>query len=281
MFSLTVERFDGQRLTLTQCESAYSVKYSGLAPVAAAIATSNRATGVRRNSTHAGARNIVLYVYIRGNVEANRIRLYQFLAPESVVKLHYSNGARRICVEGCVEAHECNQFSVPCFAQISILCESPYLPDAETIVQEITSVLDLFEFPFSIAEDGVEFSTTSDRGYVNAYNGGDVPTGAIFRVFAHDEVVNPTIYNAMSNKYFRVNVTLERSDTLLINTATGAKSVSITKISGERTNALFYKGDGSTWLQLDVGDNYISYAADSGADSMIVSVEYNDLYVGV
>lgn len=281
MFTLTIERFDGQRLTLTQRESAYTVKYSGLEPVAASIATSKRAIGVRRNSTHAGARNIVLYVNIYGDVEANRIRLYQFLAPQSIVKLHYSNGARNICVVGCVEAHEVDQFSVPSYAQISIMCESPYLPGAEAIVQEITSTIDKFEFPFAIDAEGVEFSATGAHGYANAYNSGDVPTGAIFRIFAHADVVNPVVYNALSNEYFRVNVTLAHGDTLMINTSIGAKNVTITKMSGETASALFYKADGSTWLQLAVGDNYISYAADSGADSMAVSIEYNNLFIGV
>ena len=39
MFTLTVERQDGKRLTLTQSRSAYRVKYSGLGPVGADIIT--------------------------------------------------------------------------------------------------------------------------------------------------------------------------------------------------------------------------------------------------
>lgn len=281
MFSITIERADGERLTLTQCESAYMVKYTGLSPVAATINTSKRSIGVQRNGTHVGGRNIVLTVYIRGNVEANRIRLYQFLAPNSVVKLHYANETRRICVEGCVESHVCDQFSAKCFAQISIMCESPYLSGAEAIVQEITSIVDAFEFPFTIEAEGIEFSTIDGSGYVNAQNTGDVTTGAIFRVFAHAAVVNPNIFNAVTNEYFKYSGTLEAGDTLTINTNSGEKRLTVTDISGVVTNALYRKAEGSTWLQLNVGDNYLTYSADSGIESMSVSVEYNNLFVGV
>lgn len=281
MFSLTIERADGQRLTLTQHESAYKVKYTGLSPVAAMINTSNRSVGVRHNGTHVGGRNIVLTVYICGNVEANRIRLYQFLAPDSIVKLHYANGSRRICVEGCVESNVCEQFTARSYAQISIMCESPYLSSASAIVREITSIVDAFEFPFAIEADGVEFSMIDGSGYVNAYNSGDVTTGAVFRIFAHAAVVNPNVYNAVTNEYFKYSGTLQKGDTLIINTKPGEKRLTVTNIAGITENVLYRKAAGSTWLQLKVGENYIAYSADDGVASMAVSVEYNNLFVGV
>lgn len=281
MFSLTVERSDRQRLTLTGCDNAYQVKYAGLDPVPATINTSARSVGVRRNGSHVGARNVVLTVYIRGNVEANRIRLYQYFAPDSIIKLHYANGMRRICVEGCVESLVCDPFSANCFAQISIICENPYLPDAASLVHKITNVISEFEFPFSIEASGVEFSRLDNSACINVPNDGDVTTGAIFRVFAHDTVVNPSVYNAMTNEYFKYSGTLSKGDTLTINTNAGEKRLSVTSISGVTSNVLFGKTDGSTWLQLAVGSNYIAYAADDGAESMTVTVEHTNLFTGV
>lgn len=283
MFTLTIERQDGERLTLTEYASAYKVKYTGLSPVGADIITSplGMVDGEKYNAARVGARNIVLTVYIGGNVEQNRIRLYRFAAPKSAIKLYYANGTREVYAEGYVEAVQCEQFTSVCTAQISIICPQPYLSAIEAIVQEITSVVDMFEFPFSIDASGVELSTLDGKGNVNVYNGGDVPTGAIIRVFAQAVVVNPNVYNVLTNEFFKVAGTLEAGDTLTINTNAGRKRLTVTKPTGETLNVLHWKDSGATWLQLNVGDNFIAYTADEGAGAMSVSVEHNNLFVGV
>lgn len=283
MFTLTVERKDGERLTLTGFHSAYKVKYTGLGAVGANIITSSlgMVDGEKYNGARVPARNIVLTVYINGNVEANRIRLYQYLAPKSWVKLYYANGTREVYAEGYVETNEPNQFSATCSNQISIICPSPYLSAIEAIVQDITNTIDLFEFPFAIEEDGVDFSTLDGSGFVNMHNSGDVSTGAIFRVFAQSPVVGANIYNAITNEYFKITGTLDAGDLVTINTNAGNKRLTITKSTGETVNALHRRAEGSTWLQLAVGDNYIAYTADDGDVAMSVSVEHNDLFVGV
>ena len=283
MFTLTVEREDGKRLTLTGFHSAYKVKYTGLGAVDANIITSSlgMVDGEKYNGARVPARNIVLTVYISGNVEANRIRLYRCLTPKSYVKLYYANGTREVYAEGYVEKNEPNQFSATSSNQISIICPSPYLSAIEAIVQDITNTIDLFEFPFAIEEDGVDFSTLDGSGYVNMHNSGDVSTGAIFRIFAQSPVVGATIYNAITNEFFKIDRTLEAGDMVTINTNKGNKRLTITKSTGETVNALNRWAEGSTWLQLAVGDNYIAYTADSGDAAMSVSVEHNDLFVGV
>lgn len=283
MFTLTAERQDGARLTLTQFDSAYKVKYTGFGPVGADIITSalGMVDGEKYNGSRVGRRNIVLTVYIGGNVEANRIRLYQYFAPKSYVKLYYKNGTREVYAEGYVESNEPNQFEANSFNQISIICPKPFLSAIEAIVQDISNEVDMFEFPFSIEEEGTEFSTLDGGGFANMHNSGDVSTGAIFRVFAQSPVVGATIYNAITNEYFKIAGTLEAGDLATINTNAGNKRLTITKSTGEVVNALHRRAAGSTWLQLSVGDNYIAYTADSGDTAMSVSVEHNDLFVGV
>lgn len=283
MFTLTVERQDGERLTLTEYASAYKVKYTGLSPVGADIITSplGMVDGEKYNDARVGARNIVLTVYIGGNVEQNRIRLYKYFTPKSKIKLYYANGTREVYAEGYVETFLCNQFTDICTAQISIICPQPYLSAIEAIVDEITSTVDAFEFPFSIEEEGVEMSMLDSSGNVNVYNAGDVATGAIIRIFATSPVVGANVYNVLTNEYFKVTGTLDTGDTLTINTNAGRKRLTITKSTGETINALHRKAEGSTWLQLEVGDNFIAHTADSGAEAMTVSIEHNNLFVGV
>lgn len=283
MFTLTAERPDGQRLTLTEYRSAYSVTYTGLGPVGADVLTSSlgMVDGEKFNSSRVGRRNVVLTVTISGNVEQNRIRLYGFFRPKMTVKLYYKNGTRNVYTEGIVETFECDQFTAMQRAQISIICPQPYLIGAEEIVQDISGVLALFEFPFSIEAEGQEFSRLSAEEYAVMENEGDVETGFIIDVFARAAITGPVIYNAITNEAMRITGTLEAGHTLTINTSPGGKKITITSPTGQVVNALHRKQTGSTWLQLQPGRNYIAYAADDGAESMLVTLRHNNLFVGV
>lgn len=284
MFTLTAERPDGQRLTLTEYGSAYNVTYSGMGPVAADVITSSLGLvdGAKVNSARVDKRNIVLTVYISGsNVEANRLRLYGFFAPKQAVKLYYKNGARDVYTEGIVETCEADQFSAIQRVQISIICPQPYLIGAEEIVKDISSVLSLFEFPFAIGAAGVEFSSLSSTDYAVLRNDGEVQTGFVATIYAMEDVTNPVIYNAITGEAFRVTGKIDAGYTLTISTISGAKKITITSPSGQVQNILHRKKAGSVWLQLASGDNYISYAADSGGSTMLVTLRHNNLFVGV
>lgn len=283
MFTLTAENPHGERLTLTGYKSAYVVTYTGLGPVGADVVTSSlgMVDGDKFNSARVGRRNIVLTVTITGNVEANRIRLYRWFTPKQWVKLHYKNGARDVYTEGHVETCEPNQFEIVQRVQISIICEQPHLIGAEEIVEDVSGIMSLFSFPFAIAAEGVPFSDLSGADYAILRNGGDVPTGFVVTVYARADVTGPIIYNAITNEAFRINGTLEAGHTLTLDTRAGHKRLTITDPSGAVINALYRKRTGSIWLQLATGENYISYSAESGAESMLVTLRHNDLFVGV
>lgn len=282
-FTLTAERPDGERLTLTQLHSAYTVTYTGFGPVGAEVATSSRGTanGNKINSARRGGRNIVLNVYIHGNVEQNRIRLYRFFTPGHMVRLYYRNGSRDVYTEGVVESFPADQFVPAQTAQISILCESPYWAGAQEIAQDISNVVSAFRFPFAIPAAGVPISSIVSHDYVNMYNAGDEPTGFTVTIFAREDVTAPVIYNAITNEALRVTGVLMKGHTMTINTNTGSKRVTITDPAGNVANAIHRKQTESTWLQLSAGDNYIAYAADAGAESMLVTLRHRDLFVGV
>ncbi len=284
MFTLTAERPDGKRLTLTQYGSAYSVTYAGFGPVAANVATSSMgmSSGDKINSARRGKRNAVLYVTIDGyNVEQNRIRLYDFFTPEHTVRLYYKNGTRNVYTEGVVETHECDQFASPVVAQISIICPSPFWLGAEEIIKNISGVVSMFSFPFSLPAAGVEMSSLTGEKYALVYNEGDEETGFVATVYARANIINPVIYNALTNEAIGIDGTLEKGSTLTISTSTGNKRFKITDTNGMEKNVLYLKRKGSNWLKLAPGDNYIAYAAQEGADAMMVTIHHNELFVGV
>lgn len=283
MFTLTAERPDGERLTLTQFLSAYTVTYSGFGPVSASVSTSpmGMSDGNRINSARRGGRNAVLYVRIRGNVEENRIRLYRYFSPGHMVKLYYRNGSRDVYTEGMVEAFNDDQFTAIQTVQISILCESPYWVGTQEIVQDISNVVNSFSFPFALPAAGMPFSAIMSHDYVNMYNSGDEPSGFTVTIFAREDVTAPVIYNAITNDALRVTGVLKKGHTMTISTNVGSKRITITDPAGVVTNAMHRKPASSTWLQLAAGDNYIAYSADAGAESMLVTLRHRDLFVGV
>lgn len=283
MFTLTAENPRGELLTLTEYKSAYQVTYTGLGPVGADVNTSGlgMVDGDKFNSARVGRRNVVLTVAIRNNVEANRLRLYRWFTPKQWVKLHYRNGARDVYTEGHVETCEPSQFEAVQRVQVSIICEQPHLIGAAEIVKDVSGVSNLFEFPFSLPVEGLPFSDLSGMEYAILHNSGDVSTGFVATIYAREDVTGPIIYNAVTNEAFRMRGTLEAGHTLTIDTRTGHKRLTITTPSGAVSNALFRKTKDSVWLQLESGDNYISYAAETGADAMMVTLRHNDLFVGV
>ena len=92
MFELKIENTKGQFLTLTQNESNYSiVSIEGLTPPVAAVTMLKNANrdGSKFSSSFLTERNIVITVALNGDVEKNRLKLYDFLSSGNYCKIYY------------------------------------------------------------------------------------------------------------------------------------------------------------------------------------------------
>ena len=153
MFSLKVENAKGAILELTNDETNFQVtNVEGLTPPNATINTSDFANGDGSsfNSSKIPNREIVITVYINGDVQTNRLTLYQYFRNKNWCKIYYTDDQRDVYIEGYVQAFEAPIFTQKQVAQISILCPDPYFKDIETIIQSISKALKKFTFPFSI-----------------------------------------------------------------------------------------------------------------------------------
>jgi hypothetical protein len=95
-----------------------------------------------------------------------------------------------------------------------------------------------------------------------------------------DDISNPVIYNAVTGEYFKLNLTLNNGDIIVINTNQGKKSIKKI-VNGVVSNAINYLETGSTWFQLDVGQNIFTYTADKNEEFLTVHFEHNTLFEGV
>ena len=281
-FTLSVETPKGDKITLTQNDKYTIMNVDGLAPPTAAINVAVNANfdGSTYTSSRMGERNIVIQFAIEGNVEQNRIELYKVLRPKAPCRVRYSNNHRNVYIDGYVESFDCNFFNEKEVAQISILCPYPYFSDEIDVDFDFSTITPLFEFPFDIDSDGIEFSTIVLGEEKNIINNGDIETGMLIQFTAAGGVTNPKLINTVTNEKVLVNLSLSAGDVLEINTNRGKKSVKLIH-NGVISNQINALDKTSKWLQLEVGDNLFVTDATSGGENLLCNVMYGNLFGGV
>ncbi len=284
MYTLTVENTKGEQLRLTQNESIYQIaSIDGLTPPKANINTTTIAgmNGARFKSSYIQTRNVVITVAVQGEVEKNRLRLYNFFGTGQWCKLYYSNSSRDVYCEGYCETVDGSLFVMSQRIQISILCPDPYFRSLTEMISDISKTFANFEFPFSIDEEGKEFSIIDEHREADVYNPGEIACGVIIRIYAEaDGIENPIIRNVLTGEYLGVEVTLDQGDVLEINTNKGQKAITkyIDAVPQNEINGLM---NGSTWFQLEPGLNRFYYEADTLDLFLKIEFLHNILYEGV
>lgn len=286
MYTLKIENTKNDILTLTQNESDFQIfKVEGLNPPQAQINVSKIAglDGSKFNSSKLLERNIVIYVKINGDIEANRLRLYKYFNPKEWCKIYYKNGSRDVFIEGYAETIECDIFSNNEIMQISILCPNPYFKAVNEIVDDISKISALFEFPFSInANNPIPFSNIDLQKITNVINDSESDTGLTIEIEFLDSVNKLEIKNIITGEDITLNHSFLANDTVIIDTNKGSKSVSLIR-GGIKSNIFTSLKKGSIFFQLSIGDNFFSYLADSGASDEKVFIKFSHytIYRGV
>lgn len=282
MYTLKVKNDKDEVLNLSTHKGYTVYKIEGLQPPSVAINSSKNATsdGSTLNSVSVNSRNIVIYAAIESPAEENRINLYKYFPLKRTVTLYFKNDTRDVYIEGTVELIECNLFEEKQRAQISLICPKPYFKAVEDIISYFSEVTPLFTFPFSMQSSGMEISAVTNDIRKSIINTGDVDTGLIISMYAVGEVVNPVIYNVFERTHIKLNITLQASDQIVINTNVGQKSIRLTR-GGVTTNILGYMSPDSKWLTLGAGDNLFTFDADSGEANLMLTFTTSLLYGGV
>lgn len=286
MYTAKIENIDGNVLVLTEDENIYQVtNIEGLDPPKAQVNTTTIVglDGALYNSSKLETRNIVLTVKINGDVETNRLNLYQYFRTKEWCKFYYSNDTLNVYIEGYVESVECNYFSNGETAQISIICPYPYFKSLTQIVTDISSTLALFTFPFSINEnEPIAFSSYDSGRVTSVYNGSESTTGVIIKIVFGAAVSTLEIKNTTTGDDFILNYSFLENDVVTINTNKGQKSVKLLR-NGVTTNIFSAIEQGSVFFQLYPGRNLFGYLADNGDENEDVYITFTNVneYRGV
>jgi len=281
-YTLKVKNHNEDMLNLTESKDYTVYKIEGLQPPQVTIATAKKAVadGSTINRLSVESRNIVIYLTINGDIEANRINLYKYFPLKQYVTVYFENGTRDVSIEGTVEIIECDMFTNKQVAQISLLCPQPYFKSAEQLVNYFNSIESLFEFPFAITEEGVEFSDIKIAERKSIVNTGDVENGIIINLYATGSVSKPVIYDVLNKRFIKLNCDMAVDEQIIINTNVDNKLITLIK-NGETYNAMGYMTPDSKWLMLNTGDNIFTYGAESGLENLQVTFTTALLYGGV
>ena len=284
MFSVILENQRGDQLTFGQ-NSPYTVtEISGLNPPDATINTSEMALidGGKFNSAKLNMRTINVAFAIEYSAAKNRVDIYTVLKSKQWIKFYYTGDYRNVFIEGYIQSIDISYFEMKQIVTVAILCPSPYFKQAQEIVNELSTLIDSFHFPFA--------STASPQllfGYINNVpvgivgNGGDVDCGMIIELYARDTITNPKIFNYITREFIGVQITMQTGDLITIDTRQGHKSVTLLR-GGVETNIFNYVIKGSTWLQLEAGGSTFVYEVGSGTPSNLsVTFKHFNLFEGV
>ena len=163
---------------------------------------------------------------------------------------------------------------------INLTANNPYWQDLVQIKAEIASWIGGFSFPLELVTGGIEMGTRSPSLIVNVSNKGDAKCGMTAQFTAEATLTNPSILNVTTGEYIKILKTMVAGEVLTITTDFGNKKVTST-LNGVVTNAFNFIDLGSTFMQLNVGDNLLKYDASTNVANLTVVIYYTPQYLGV
>ena len=269
MYSLTVENAKGEQLNLTNNPDYTITNIDGLYPPDAIINMMQRAghDGSMFNSAFVQDRQIILNLAINKGACVNRNALYKYFQTARPVRLIYNNDLRGVYIDGYVQNAPIEFFGQKQTVQITIICPDPFWHSTVPIEGTTDGMESLFEFPFSIPEGGIPFSEYYGGNAAHIWNPGTVESGIIMDIRATGSATNPRVYHQNTDKFFKVNTTLQSGDVLTIDTRTDHKKIQRLR-SGVTSNLIDSRDIGSTWLIMEPGENVYILSAESGVANL-------------
>lgn len=238
-----------------------------------ASATTPSMDGDKINSIRTQPRGIVLDLRIKNCVSVEEAKRYvlRTIKPKQTGRLILHQDGRDVEISGAVESISLPRFEKRTVMQVSLYCSAPYWQDVENVLVEITRVIDAHYFPLDVG--GLAFPVegiimgTYDTNMTRTYtNDGDAECGMIITIVALNNVSNPTIYKA-DGSFIGVNDSMTAGDKIVINTNRGEKS-----ITKNGVNILNKIKSGSTFIQLDTGDNELTVDTDGDTEGNVYFV---------
>lgn len=282
-FILKIKNTNGELFELTNNSEKYNIiRVEGLTPPPTAVNTATAGTldGSFFNSARVEQRNLVITLVINGDIEANRQALYKIFPRKTKCTVYFKNQNRDVKIDGYVEMLEGDLFSMREQIQISIICPRPYFEAINALYTELSKIIALFEFPFSIVTP-IPFSEILDYPICTINNTGDAECGTKIDIDFFGSASGLKIANTTNQTYFELDYTFQDNDHVVIDTNSGSMGVYLER-AGVRSNLLNYVAKNSTWLKIIPGENIFTFTLNTGDDEDVkIHFKTSLLYGGV
>lgn len=208
--------------------------------------------------------------------------LNNFVNPQQQIKILYKN--YYICfnpsnsIRYGAEYKENND--VVCRFKIDGIAPLPYFRIDNDLQIDAATTIPFFHFPLVIPPGGLVFGVRQPAQLVSVYNAGSLTTGFTIIFKAVGTCTNPKITNARTLEYFEIEKSLVAGEKIVIDTLVGEKSV-IGTLLGVSSNYYRYKTLGSTWLQLQPGDNVFRFDATVNPQNIEAYIQFANQFLEV
>lgn len=247
--------------------------------------------GVYVTGTSLETRNVEINGWVIAENEAQMTQrkqvLNRFFNPQQAIDLMYSVYTLRflpnISVRYSATVAENNE--VVCKFKIEGYCPDPLFSEQVENKVAAASTVGMFHFPLIMSKNpespgGVVFGLRQPSLIVAIDNAGAVSVGMKIVFKANGTLTGPMLIDVETQKYFKVNKTMQAGERIEIDTAIGQKKIQGI-LNGVTSNYFKYRDLDSEWLQLDVGSNLFRYDADANAGNLEVFIYYSNKYLEV
>lgn len=213
--------------------------------------------------------------------------LNRFFNPQQAVDLFYKDYVLRFLPNTSVRYSTAiaENNEVVCKFKVEGYCPDPLFSEQMESKVAAASTIAMFHFPLIISQTpnppgGIAFGLRQPSLIVAINNSGAVDVGMKIVFKAIGTLHGPSLINVNTQKYFKVNKTMQASEEIVINTTIGEKKIQGT-LNGITTNYFKYRDLDSEWLQLSVGDNLFRYDAEENVENLEVYIYFNNKYLEV
>lgn len=213
--------------------------------------------------------------------------LNRFVNPQNLIRITYKNYELDFIPDSTViyATNFADNNNVICKFQIIGTSYDPIFKDKYSKTIYAATTMPKFHFPLIISDTpdppgGVLFGVRTNSVVFDVNNLGNITNGMKIIFVAKGTVLNPSLVNASTFEFFKIDKELESGEQITINTSTGEKTIT-GFLHGLESNYFRYKNRDSSWLQLNVGVNTFVYDADENLDNLEVYISYQDKYLEV
>lgn len=247
--------------------------------------------GVYVTGTSLETRNVEIngWVIAENEVQMTQRKqvLNRFFNPQQAIDLMYSVYTLRFLPNTSVRysATVAENNEVVCKFKIEGYCPDPLFSEQVENKVAAASTVGMFHFPLIMSKNpeppgGVVFGLRQPSLIVAIDNAGAVSVGMKIVFKANGTLTGPMLIDVETQKYFKVNKTMQAGERIEIDTAIGQKKIQGI-LNGVTSNYFKYRDLDSEWLQLDVGSNLFRYDADANAGNLEVFIYYSNKYLEV